>query len=48
MKVLIDTHVFLWWLFDDPKLCKTARNVIAAPVNTIILSNASALEIATK
>jgi PIN domain nuclease of toxin-antitoxin system len=48
MKVLIDTHVFLWWLFDDPKLCKTARNVIAAPANTILLSSASAWEIATK
>ena len=48
MKVLIDTHVFLWWLFDDPKLCTTARNVIAAPANTILLSSASAWEIATK
>ncbi len=48
MKVLIDTHVFLWWLFDDPKLCATARNVIATPENTIILSSASAWEIATK
>jgi PIN domain nuclease of toxin-antitoxin system len=48
MKVLIDTHVFLWWLFDDPKLCITARNVIATPANTILLSSASAWEIATK
>lgn len=48
MKVLIDTHVFLWWLFDDPKLCKTARSTIAAPANSILLSSASAWEIATK
>ena len=48
MKVLIDTHVFLWWLFDDPRLCVTARHIIAAPANTIYLSSASTWEIATK
>jgi PIN domain nuclease of toxin-antitoxin system len=45
---LLDTHVLLWWLFDDPKLSSPARNVIRAPENTILVSSASGWEIATK
>ncbi|MCL5966453.1 MAG: type II toxin-antitoxin system VapC family toxin [Deltaproteobacteria bacterium] len=48
MKVLLDTHALLWWLFDDPGMSKVARDVIADPGNTILVSSASAWEIATK
>ena len=48
MKVLLDTHVFLWWNIDDPRLSKKARAVISNPGNTLILSVASAWEIAIK
>jgi len=45
---LLDTHVLLWWLFDDPKLSGPARDVIRAPENRIMVSSASGWEIATK
>lgn len=47
-RYLLDTHVLLWWLFDDPKLSGPAHDVIQAPENTILVSSASGLEIATK
>ena len=48
MRYLIDTHVLLWWLFDDPKLCQTSRDLLKNPNNQILVSSASAWEIATK
>lgn len=48
MKVLLDTHAFLWWLFDDPKLPAGVREVIADLDNDVYVSSASAWEIATK
>jgi PIN domain nuclease of toxin-antitoxin system len=47
-KYLIDTHVLLWWIFDDPKLDQNIREIIQNPSNKIIVSSASAWEIATK
>ena len=47
-RFLIDTHVLLWWLFDDPRLTDTARETIREPDNVIFLSSASAWEISTK
>ena len=47
-RFLIDTHVLLWWLFDDPKLSGRAHEVIRAPTNTILVSSATGWEIATK
>ncbi|MBE9581798.1 MAG: type II toxin-antitoxin system VapC family toxin, partial [Proteobacteria bacterium] len=47
-RFLLDTHVLLWWLFDDPKLSGPAHDVIQAPDNTILVSSASGWEIATK
>ena len=47
-RFLIDTHVLLWWLFGDARLSVSAHNVIRAPENTILVSSASGLEIATK
>ena len=48
MKLLLDTHALLWWLFDDPKLSRPARAAIADPNNTVHVSSASAMEISTK
>lgn len=48
MKLLLDTHTLLWWLTDDPQLSRAARTAIAKPVNTVLVSAASAWEIATK
>jgi len=48
MSYLIDTHILLWWLFDDPKLGTNCREIIRNRDNRIIVSSASAWEIATK
>jgi PIN domain nuclease of toxin-antitoxin system len=48
MTYVLDTHTFLWWVFDDPKLSQRARTIIAAPEHDILVSAASAWEIATK
>ncbi|MGO9453083.1 MAG: type II toxin-antitoxin system VapC family toxin [Candidatus Binataceae bacterium] len=48
MRALLDTHTFLWWIADDARLSGTAREVIASPDNEIIISAASAWEIAIK
>ncbi len=48
MSYLIDTHILLWWVFNDPKLNTECRNIILNPENNIIVSSASAWEIATK
>ncbi|MFN6476830.1 type II toxin-antitoxin system VapC family toxin [Nostoc sp. DedQUE07] len=48
MSYLIDTHILLWWLFDDPKLHTDCREIIRNPNHRIIVSSASAWEIATK
>lgn len=48
MKVLLDTHVFLWWLTDDPQLSPLAREIIGNGENEVFLSAASGWEIAIK
>ncbi|MGE0484402.1 MAG: type II toxin-antitoxin system VapC family toxin [Gammaproteobacteria bacterium] len=48
MKLLLDTHALLWWLFDDPALSVRARELIADRANTVYVSAASAWEIAIK
>jgi PIN domain nuclease of toxin-antitoxin system len=48
MRLLLDTHSFLWFLLDDPKLSKTAKDSIADPNNDIEISPASYWEIAIK
>lgn len=47
-RYLIDTHVLLWWIFNDAKLEQNIREIIQNPSNKIIVSSASAWEIATK
>jgi PIN domain nuclease of toxin-antitoxin system len=46
--VLLDTHAFLWWVTDDARLSASAREIIANTENGILVSAASAWEIATK
>ncbi|MEW6120911.1 MAG: type II toxin-antitoxin system VapC family toxin [Pseudomonadota bacterium] len=48
MDILLDTHTLLWWWTDDPQLPATARARIANADNRILVSAASAWEIATK
>ena len=48
MNLLLDTHVFLWWCDQNPKLKDEASKAIANPDNTIYISVASAWEIAIK
>jgi len=45
---LLDTHILLWWLFDDPKLNSECREIIRNSSNQIFVSSATAWEIATK
>jgi PIN domain nuclease of toxin-antitoxin system len=44
----VDTHAFLWFILDDPKLSKRARTVIADGENAVEISPASYWEIAIK
>ncbi len=48
MRALLDTHTFLWWNMDDPRLSGRARQILADGSNEIFLSAASAWEIAIK
>lgn len=48
MRLLLDTHAFLWWIDDDSRLSETSRDLIADGKNEIFLSVASAWEMAIK
>lgn len=48
MRVLLDTHALLWWFTDDDRLSAPARAAIADVGNEVLVSAASAWEIATK
>lgn len=48
MKLLLDTHVLLWWLADDARLGSRARALIADPANDVLVSAVSLWEIAVK
>ena len=48
MKALLDTHTLLWWLDGDEQLSATAREWINVASHSILVSAASAWEIATK
>ena len=48
MRLLLDTHALLWWLNDDRLLPAKARKLIALSSNAVVVSAASAWEIATK
>ena len=44
MSLLLDTHVFLWWLVDDPQLSRDARATIADSSVMAFVSAASLWE----
>ena len=48
MRLLLDTHAFLWFILDEPQLSSTARSLIADPGNQIDVSPATYWEIAIK
>ena len=48
MKALLDTHAFLWWISDDPRLSGRAREIIADGRNELYFSAASGWEISIK
>ena len=48
MKLLFDTHAFLWWLNDDERLGSGARQAIESGENLVYVSAATAWEIALK
>jgi PIN domain nuclease of toxin-antitoxin system len=48
MRLLLDTHALVWWLTDDISLSSTARRLVGMPSNSVLVSSASAWEIATK
>jgi PIN domain nuclease of toxin-antitoxin system len=48
MRLLLDTHMLLWWLTENSSLPVTARKLIGLRNNQVLVSAASASEIATK
>ena len=45
---MLDTHVLLWWLQDNPRLSQKARALIADPDHELMVSLASPWEISVK
>ena len=48
MTLLLDTHVLLWFLKDDPQLSRAAKAAIENPANRKLVSVATCWEIAIK
>ncbi len=48
MKVLLDTHAFLWWGLDDHRLSDRVREIIRDGRSDVLLSAASVWEVALK
>jgi PIN domain nuclease of toxin-antitoxin system len=48
VRLLLDTHAFLWWVTDDDRLSERAGELIADGANDVYFSAASAWEIAIK
>lgn len=48
MRLLLDTHVFLWWRCDAPELGDAARRAIAHPDNEVMVSAVAGWEIVIK
>ena len=48
MKILLDTHAFLWWNDANPRLSRKALSLLEDPSNTLLLSVVSAWEIVIK
>ncbi len=48
LKLLLDTHALIWWLAGDEALSRRARDAISDLANSVAVSAASAMEVATK
>ena len=48
MRLLLDTHVFLWYITADPKLPETFQAASQDPSNEVYLSVASVWEVVIK
>ncbi len=48
MRLLLDTHAFLWWLEDNPRLGRDARTRIGDPKSIVHVSAATVWELAIK
>lgn len=48
MRVLIDTHTFIWDILDDPRSSRKARQILSSDTNELVLSLVSLWEIAIK
>ena len=48
MRLLLDTHVLLWWLVDDPSLGEEARVGISDPGSSVFVSAATVWEVSIK
>jgi PIN domain nuclease of toxin-antitoxin system len=48
MKLLLDTHIFLWFISGDPQLSKEVRDAIRDPDNEVYLSTISVWEVIVK
>jgi PIN domain nuclease of toxin-antitoxin system len=48
MKLLLDTHTFLWWILDDPRLSVRTLELIGDDRNMLYWSAASSWEVSIK
>jgi PIN domain nuclease of toxin-antitoxin system len=48
MRILIDTHVLVWWFSDPGRLSKRAASIVTNTVNTVLVSAATAWELSIK
>jgi len=48
VRLLLDTHALLWWMTDDSRLSRLARDLMVKRENELMVSAVSAWEIATK
>ena len=48
MRVLLDTHAFLWWLDGDKRMSKRARSLVSNESTEVLVSAATAWEISIK
>ena len=47
MRILLDTHIYLWWLTDSPRLSSTAKSTIQTATE-VYVSSASIWEAGIK
>jgi PIN domain nuclease of toxin-antitoxin system len=48
VRLLLDTHIYLWWLNDDPSLSESVRDAIANVDSIVHVSAASIWEASVK